>query len=350
VYHRGRYWGVEGGEQDAIARQAELRGRAARGAAPVGPTRITFAEAADAYINSKHRLRANTKKTYRATLDRVLIPRFGETKIGALTVEHAATLIRDLERQGLKPRTIQAYVVTLRGVMDYALRRGYVDSNPCDRLTRDDRPAQSESEPDHIWDDNEIDALIGAAAQIALQPESRYDYTALLRTALYTGLRLGELLGLQWQDIDLRNGVLQVRRQWLRTYAYGPPKTRAGVRRIPLSSEMTRSFAALKLSSPHSADTHPVFPAKNGMPLGHRNVTRRGFDPAAKQAAIDGVSFHDMRHAFASRMIYRGISSTVLAKLMGHESSAITEKRYIHLFDQQRTDDAVRKAMSAPYR
>jgi excisionase family DNA binding protein len=56
--------------------------------------------------------------------------------------------------------------------------------------------------------------------------------------------------------------------------------------------------------------------------------------------------FHDMRHAFASRMISRGISSTVLAKLMGHESSAITEKVYVNLFDQIRTDDAVREAMS----
>jgi site-specific recombinase XerD len=54
-----------------------------------------------------------------------------------------------------------------------------------------------------------------------------------------------------------------------------------------------------------------------------------------------------MRHAFASRMIHRGISSTVLAKLMGHESSAITERRYIHLFDRQRTDDAVCSTASA---
>lgn len=53
-----------------------------------------------------------------------------------------------------------------------------------------------------------------------------------------------------------------------------------------------------------------------------------------------------MRHAFASRMIDRGISSTVLAKLMGHESSAITERRYIHLFGQLRTGDAVRQAMA----
>jgi integrase len=73
---------------------------------------------------------------------------------------------------------------------------------------------------------------------------------------------------------------------------------------------------------------------------------QEAFEPAAALAEIDGVSFHSLRHAFASRMISPGISATVLARLMGHESSVITERRYIHLFDAQRTDDAVRIAMA----
>ena len=93
-------------------------------------------------------------------------------------------------------------------------------------------------------------------------------------------------------------------------------------------------------------DDEPVFASKSGRPLGHRGATGRGFAVAAKEARLEGVSFHSMRHAFASRMIDRGISSTVLAKLMGHETSAITERRYIHLFDQVRTNDAVRQAMA----
>ena len=64
-------------------------------------------------------------------------------------------------------------------------------------------------------------------------------------------------------------------------------------------------------------------------------------------ACIEAVTFHSMRHAFASRMIDRGISSTVLAALMGHESSTITERCYVHLFDRQRTDEAVRQAMAS---
>lgn len=87
--------------------------------------------------------------------------------------------------------------------------------------------------------------------------------------------------------------------------------------------------------------------AKSRKPLRHRNVTRRGFEAAAEAAGIEGVSFHSMRHAFASRMIDRGISSTVLAALMGHESASITERRYVHLFDRQRTDEQVRQAMAS---
>jgi hypothetical protein len=103
---------------------------------------------------------------------------------------------------------------------------------------------------------------------------------------IFTGLGLGELLGLQWQDVDLHEGVLHVRRQWTRMYEYGPPKTRAGFRRIALSSEIKQMLAELNLRSSFSAGDQPVFASRNGKPLGHRNVTRRGFEPVAKMGGL----------------------------------------------------------------
>ena len=352
VYYRGRYLAVEGGEQEAIAKQAELRGKAARGERAVAPTRQTFAELAEQWLESKRHLRPWTRKNYRAALDLVLLPRFGNTRLVAITPEHVAVLIRELERQGpsgkpLSSSMIENYLRPLAGTLAFAIRRGLIATNPCSLLTRDERPRRSEREQDHVWSDEEIAALIKAAERLARQPASRYDYAPLLRTALYTGLRLGELLGLQWQDLDLHEGVLHVRRQYTRLGEYAPPKTKAALRRIPLSDEMVRHLAALKLRSHHSNDADPVFAARNGKPLGRRNASRRGFEAAAAHAGIEGVSFHSMRHAFASRMIDRGISSTVLAALMGHESSTITERRYVHLFDKQRTDEAVRQAMAS---
>ena len=350
VYFQGRYIPVDGGEQDALAKQADLRGKQARGERPTAPSKLTFAEAAEQWFSSKRHLRAWTRKNYRAALDNVLIPRFGHRQLAAISTDQIAQLIRELEKEGPKGKPlsssmIDAYLRPLNGTMVFALRRGHITQNPVTLLTPDDRPRKKERKQDHIWSDDEITNLLTAATEIANQPASRYDYTPLLRVAIYTGLRLGELLGLQWQDIDLKTGDLHVRRQWTRLSGYAPPKTKAALRRIPLSNDLTRYLTQLKLRSAHSQDTDPVFAARNGKPLVHRNATRRGFEAAAIKSGITGVSFHSMRHAFASRMIHRGITSTVLAHLMGHESSTITERRYIHLYDRQRTDEQVRRAM-----
>jgi integrase len=81
------------------------------------------------------------------------------------------------------------------------------------------------------------------------------------------------------------------------------------------------------------------------MPLAHRNATRRGFEAAAAEAGITGVSFHSMRHALTSRMIGRGIQPVALAAVLGHKDARITFSRYAHVYDQPRTDDAIRTAM-----
>jgi integrase len=301
---------------------------------------------AEQWFVSKRHLQPWTRKSYREALDRNLLPRFGSMRVAAITAEHVARLIRDLEGEGLSSSTIENYLLPLSGTLAFAVRRGLIAVNPCTLLTRDDRPRRLARKQDHVWSDEEIEALIKAAEYLARQPASRYDYSPLLRVACLTGLRLGELLGLQWGDLDLQEGVLQVQRQYTRLGEYGPPKTKAALRRIPLPPDMVRFLRGHQLRAKYSQAEHPVFAARGGKPLSHRNATRRGFEATAKRAGIDGVTFHSMRHAFASRMIHRGISSTVLAKLMGHESSAITERRYIHLFDRQRTDDAVREAMA----
>jgi hypothetical protein len=105
---------------------------------------------------------------------------------------------------------IDGYLRPLNGTMTFALRRGLITVNPFSLLTSDDRPHRRERRQDHVWSDEEIAALIEAAEQFARKPASRYDYPPLLRTALFTGLRLGELLGLQWQDVDLQECVLHV--------------------------------------------------------------------------------------------------------------------------------------------
>ncbi len=332
-------------EGEAVAAQAEARGQAARGE-QVTPTKIMFGEVAEAWFESK-KIRAKTRRDYRRSLDNVVLPKFGKNKIGAVTVDDIAALIRELEKDGKSASTISSYMKPLSGTLAFAVRRRYISSNPYEALTRDDRPARGRKPEAHEWSDDEMASLIEAAEQMAKQPEARQDYSMLLRAALYTGLRIGELLGLQWRDINVVEGELHVRRQWLRDGTYGPPKTEAGIRRVPLSAEMVKRLKEWKLKSRYSGDDAPVFAGRDGRPLGHRNVTSRGFEKAAKRAGLEGVTFHDQRDAFASRMISRGIDVVALAKVMGHTDIKETLNTYSHLFNRQQTDDAIRKAMQS---
>ncbi len=164
--------------------------------------------------------------------------------------------------------------------MALAVRRKLIAANPFDVLTTDDRPKREEKQPVHEWTDDELAALGSAAERQALNPESRYNYAALIRLTARLGLRIGEVLGLRWEDFDKNASALRVRRQWLRSGEYGPTKTPAGVREIALPHSLRDELIALRLRSAFSQDADPIFASRNGTPLGHRNVTRRGFEPA----------------------------------------------------------------------
>ena len=169
-HFKGKYIAVEGGEQEAVAKQAELRGKAARGERVVTPTKVTFGEVAEKWLESK-RLRDYTRRNYRATLDKVLLPRFDQRKIATISADDIAALLRALERKGLAPATVADYFKPLSGTMKFALRRGFIAVNPCSLLTRDERPQPRERHEEHIWSDEEIEALIGAAERLAREPE-----------------------------------------------------------------------------------------------------------------------------------------------------------------------------------
>jgi integrase len=339
---------------------ADLRGRQARGERIIVPTKVTFAEVAEQWYESKHRLRAWTRRGYRDALDNVLIPRFGSWKVAAIDAEAIASLIRELEREGLhaidperparplSASTIENYLKPLSGALGFAVRRGLLSSNVCRTLTSDDRPAQRDAEPTHEWTDEEIEALFAASEELAQRADSKYDYSPVLRTAIYTGLRLGELLGLQWTDVDFETGVLHVRRQWTLTGELTEPKTKKGVRRVPLGDDMVAYLRRQKLASKYSTEGDFVFASKAGTPLSHRNVQARGFEAARDKAELpDTLTFHSMRHAFASLAAHRGVPVSVLSQVMGHADVGITQRVYMHLYDRDRAEDAFRAAMTA---
>jgi integrase len=348
---------------DARRRRAELVSK--RPDERQAPSRDTFAEVAEQWFEAKSpKLRDRTRAYYRQALDLVLLPRFGRMRVAAIDADAIATLTRDLEREGLhavdpgrriRPlgrSSIENYLKPLQGSLAFAARRGWIAVSPFTIMTADDRPTRDEQRPSaHEWTSDELAALLDASRRLAAKPESRYDYSSLLLLTATLGLRIGEVLGLQWGDFDkgddADSAVLRVERQWLRTKAYGPTKTRAGNRTLAVPGDLREVLIALRLSSSFSQDSDPIFAARTGGPLCHRNVTMRGFEAARDKAGLPlSLVFHDLRHAAASRLIAAGVDDVLVADQIGHGDSRVTRSIYAHVYDRAEKMAAVRAALA----
>jgi len=176
-------------------------------------------------------------------------------------------------------------------------------------------------------------------------------HRALLATAVFTGLRQGELLGLLWRDVDLDAGVLHVRRQLDRWGDLVEPKTAQAKRQVILMPALGRMLREHRLRSPFSRDDDFIFASDVGTAMIHRNVVTRGLDPAVRRAALDGphLRFHDLRHTFASILIAAGQDIVFVSRQLGHARSSITLDSYAHLFDHEAHGRQLADAMEAGF-
>jgi integrase len=337
--------------------RAELRYRSGRGQKVDPNPTLTFAKLAEEWFEAKERhIRPRTRAYYRSALDLVLLPAFGNLKLAQVAPQRIARLIRDLECEGLhalhptrpvRPlgrSSIENYLKPLvgqkkgTGIFALAVSRGLLAVNPMDLLTADERKVAEVERRSHIWSEADVTALFEAARTNATKREARHDYTLILKTIATLGLRAGEALGLQVQDYDRENGYLRVRRQWLRTGQYGPTKTAAAVREIPLPTDLSDELAALLRQTP-AIGTAPLFASSVGTPLGHRNLSRRGFEAARDRAGLPAeLTLHDLRDYAASKWINAGVPATKVARWLGHADAGITFKKYARDFDERQTD------------
>jgi integrase len=339
---RWRWRVVDGGLKEARAARAEVISKLARGER-VAPSRRTFAEVADAWIATKAAtVRPTTLVRYREMLRLHLAP-LGRLRIGEVDEDHAVEVIARMREAGLAGATIRKALVVMSGVLGHAARRGMIPQNPIRRLERGERPPLDRREM-RILDAREIAALLRAVGDA---------YRALLATALFTGLRQGELLGLAWGDVDFAAGTLHVRHQLGRDGELARPKTPQATREVVLAPELARVLRdhrqqALMLGRARREDF--VFVSSAGTPMHYRNVVRRGLDEARKAAGLapePPLRFHDLRHTFASLLIARGLDIVFVSRQLGHADPSITLRVYAHVFDAEKHALAASDALDA---
>ncbi|MCP4368683.1 MAG: site-specific integrase [Deltaproteobacteria bacterium] len=165
-------------------------------------------------------------------------------------------------------------------------------------------------------------------------------YKTLFMLAIMSGARQGELLGLKWADLDLKNKQIKIRRTF-NNQAWNKPKTRSSKREIDLGPTMIRALKKWRLACPPNK-LDLMFPNEAGKPLNHNNMVNRHFTTALIKAKIDRIRFHDLRHTYASLLIEQGENIKYIQSQLGHSNPTVTLNVYAHLMNKTNPVSALR--------
>jgi integrase len=310
------------------------------------PTSTTVREEAHAWLEAAERGEMRTRagrpykpsvlRSYRVSLEKRIYDEIGARRLSDVTLIDLQELADRLIAAGHDASTVRNTFVPLRAIYRHALKRGRVMVNPTAGL---DLPAVTGTR-DRIASPAEAVELLDA---LAAWPSTAGDVT-LWATALYAGLRRGELMALRWEDVDLRAGTIRVERGWDDVEGPIEPKSRAGRRTVPIPAVLRRYLAAHELQAKPREGL--VFGRTSGGPFIASNVRMRALTAwtnANKEEAqraeleerkprlLSPIGLHEARHTYASLMIAAGVNAKALTTYLGHSSIQITFDRYGHL-------------------
>lgn len=341
-----------GYELDDARRERRAFVEAARWGVIASRPRLRFERAAAWWVERFERRVAVGERSERTLdfrryhLEHHLLPAFGGRLLREITVDDVAELLDALRAQGRAENTIAGALATLQCVMHFAVRNGWIADSPVDKLEADERPHPNRL-AHRVLGREEIQRLLDACLPA---------YRPLIATALYTGTRQSELLGLTWADIDISGGLVHVRAQLSRARGGTPCrrvglKTRSARRQIPLSPQLAALLQHHRDKSAFNAGSDWVFATRNGTPFNQRNVQRSALSRAVHAAGLDHdgarLRFHDLRHTFTSHLIVDlGLDVVQVSRILGHASPATTLDIYAHLFDEARHAADIRARMS----
>jgi integrase len=155
----------------------------------------------------------------------------------------------------------------------------------------------------------------------------------LVAVSVLTGIRQGEALGLRWQDVDVKTGVVRVRFQLDRQGNLVEPKTSTARRDVPIPASLARMLVEHRLASNDSNEADFVFASETGGQMHYNNIVRRGLDKAVVAAKLPHLRWHDLRHLAASALIAESEGDVDrVSRVLGHASASITQAVYAHEF------------------
>lgn len=260
----------------------------------------------------------NNKPSEQATKRRImalhLLPHFGHVQLSEIRSASIEAYKADMIKAGYSAKSINNHLAVLRAILTTAYRWEVIDTLPRIIQLRC-RPPQAR--------------YLSFAEARRLQAQASGMWKTMITLALNTGMRIGELIALRWQDVDLAAGKLQVCQNiWLGEI--GTPKSGKN-REIPLNGLACEALGRLS-----SQETGIVFPRSAGGFLTYRQCNH-ALESISRAAGLESVQWHVLRHTFASHLVSRGVGLKAVQDLLGHSTQAMTE-RYAHLSPSARRD------------
>jgi len=322
---------IRGRKGDAQKRLNELLVSMEKGiSVPVG--RLTLAALLHNWLEGYVRTNCSqrTAEGYQSIAECHLIPALGHVPLKQLQPQ-AIQAYYGKAVDKLSPRTVAKHHRLLSQALKYAVRQGYLGRNPCELV---DPPS---------WKGKTMRTLTPGEVGVLLETAEGNYFYPVFYTAVSSGLRQAELLGLRWRDIDLNMlsiSVSQVLYKRRGVCVFKEPKTAHSRRRVAMTPKLAsflreyrteRERLCRELSKSLGLDDL-VFPSIEGRPL-DPCVLSHNFTKIVKKAGLENVRFHDLRHTFASLALMRGAKIKVISEALGHASAAFTADTYCHIIE-----------------
>lgn len=280
--------------------------------------------------------RATTASTHHQSIENHLIPVLGNFPLQKLTTEPIQAFIIQQQKAGAKPATIIKQPSPLKSALHQAVILKKINSNPFEGVKM---PRLVQAEVEHL---NEAEQV----AYVSALPDTTTG--RLLRFILATGLRIGEAIGLRWEDVEdqqftVRRTIATVSNfereegETRTRQAVQPTKTGAGLRVIPLGPDMRQLLSRQRIAQAEERlkawecweNQGYCFASAVGTPLQVRNV-RRTHNKTLELSGVTRVTLHGLRHSFATRWLSLDNDIRGLSEILGHADVATTLRRYVH--------------------